>query len=428
MLDIKFIRENADLVKKNLDKRNQPEKKELVDTILKHDKKWRFLKLKADKFRNQRNDLTAQIQKLKTQNKDADSKIKLAKEIPEKIKDTEAEMEELKKEIKSYINRIPNILHENVPKGDSDKDNRPFRFYGKQTKHDFELKPHGEYLEESDLADFDQAAKVAGSGFYYLKGDLALLDIAIQRYGIDFLLKKGFTLISPPITLNKAAISCVINFEDFRDVIYKIEGEDLYIIPTAEHTLVVMYKNKTLKKEDLPIKICALTPCFRKEIGSHGVDTRGLFRVHQFYKVEQVVLSTEEDSYSHLEEMQKISEDFFKSLKIPFRVIEICSGDLGPKMSKQYDIEAWFPRQNDYKEVTSAGNTTTYQAASLGAKYIDGEEKKYIHMLNNTMVATSRTIVAIIENFQKKDGTITIPKPLRRYMNGKRKIMGVKNA
>lgn len=336
-------------------------------------------------------------------------------------------MQELKSEIDSYLKRIPNILHDKVPKGENEKDNVPFKFWGKPEKKQTELKPHGEFLEENNLAEFDTATKISGSGFYYLKGDLALLDMALQRYGIEFLLNKGFTLISPPIVLNKDAISCAINFDDFSNVIYKIEGEDLYLVPTAEHTLIAMFKNKNIDKKDLPIKICALTPCFRKEIGSHGVDTRGMFRVHQFYKVEQVILCKEEESYKYLEEMQKISEDFFRSLKVPFRVVEICSGDLGPKFAKQYDIEAWFPRQNTYREVTSAGNTTAYQSAALNTKYIDGEEKKYVHMLNNTMVATSRTIVAIIENFQKKDGTIIIPKPLRKYMFGKNKIKGVKN-
>lgn len=426
MLDINSIRENPTLIKETVDKRHQSDKKDWVDLIIKYDKKWRLLKQKADKLRNQRNKLTIEIRQLKSKDKDASEKLQPAKEIPATIKKIEEEMHEIKKEINSYLRKIPNILHESTPKGKDSRDNIPFKFSGKKPKLKFELEPHGLFLEEEGLANFEVGTKVAGAGFYYLIGDLALLDLALQRYGIDFLLKKGFTLISPPILLNKSAISCAINFEDFRDVIYKVDQEDLYLTPTAEHSLVAMFKGKTIQKEDLPIKVCAVTPCFRKEIGSHGVDTRGLFRVHQFYKVEQVVISNQEDSYDHLEKMQKISEEFFRSLGIPFRSVKICAGDLGPKMAKQYDIEAWFPRQNAYQEVTSAGNTTEYQAAALGTKYIDGDEKKYVHMLNNTMVATSRAMVAIIENHQKKDGTIEIPKPLRKYMNGKKKIKGVK--
>jgi seryl-tRNA synthetase len=253
---------------------------------------------------------------------------------------------------------------------------------------------------------------------------LAELDLALQKFGIDFLLKKGFKLIIPPLMLNKKTMGGTIPLQDFKEVVYKIEGEDLYLIGTSENSLVSLHKNKTYDKKDLPIKICAVTPCFRKEIGSRGVDTKGLFRMHQFNKVEQVIISNQEDSYDLLEEMEKITEEFFKKLEIPFRVVEICSGDLGPKQTKQYDIEAWFPRQNQYQEVTSASNTEEYQSISLNIKYQDGEEKKFCHMLNNTMVATSRAMVAIIENFQNKDGTINIPKALRKYIGGKKKIGG----
>ena len=320
--------------------------------------------------------------------------------------------------------QIPNILHSSVPKGSEESDNIPFKFYGEKPKQDFELRAHGEFLEEISLANFEKGRTNAGQGFNYLLGDLAQLDIALQRYGVDFLIKKGFKLVLPPIMLNKKTLSDTLNLGEFEDVIYKVDNEDLYLIGTGEHPLVSLYRGKVFKKEELPIKLCTITPCFRKEIGSHGVDTRGLFRMHQFYKVEQVVITTKEDSYVHLEEMQKISEEFYKKLKIPYRVTEICSGDLGYKQSKQYDIEAWFPRQEAYREITSASNTTEYQSNPLNIMYKNGENKEYVHMLNNTMVATSRTMVAIIENFQKKDGKITIPRPLRKYMEYKRKIGG----
>jgi len=285
--------------------------------------------------------------------------------------------------------------------------------------------PHAEFIEELGFADFEKGRLNSGQGFNYIMGDLARLDLALQNYGVDFLIKKGFKLINPPLLLNKDTLNSTLNFGEFEDVIYKVENEELHLIGTGEHPLVALYKNKIFKKEELPIKICTLTPCFRKEIGSHGVDTKGLFRVHQFYKVEQVIICAEEESYKHLEEMQKISESFYKKLKIPFRVSEICSGDLGYKQTKQYDIEAWFPRQEKYREITSASNTTDYQSIPLNIKYTDGENKKFVHMLNNTMVATSRVLVGIIENFQKKDGKILVPRPLRKYMGYSRKIGGL---
>jgi seryl-tRNA synthetase len=428
MLDIKFIRENPNLIKKNLEKRNQEEKRDWVDKIIDNDSRWRNLKQKSDKLRNKRNILTSEIKELKKKGEDVAPRVKLAKEIPSKIQLIESEMDELYKQNISYQQTLPNILHESTPLGKSEEDNIPFNFYIEEPKKPkFELRSHVDILEKSSLANFEMGRKNSGQGFNYLLGDMAQLDLSIQRYGVDFLIKKGFQLIGTPLMLNKDALYGAVNFEEFRDVIYKVDGEDLYLIGTGEHPLVALFRNKTFNKKDLPIKICTITPCFRKEIGGHGVDSKGIFRMHQFYKVEQVIISNQEDSYSHLEEMQKISEDFFKSMKIPFRVIKICSGDLGPKMSKQYDIEAWFPREQKYKEVTSAGNTTEYQAVKLNTKYVDGEgNKKYVHILNNTMVATSRAMVTILENFQNKDGTVMVPKPLRKYIN-KKKIGGFKN-
>ncbi len=427
MIDIKFLRDNPEIIKNNLKKRYQEEKAERIDTITSNDKRWRNLKQKADKLRNQRNTLTDEIRELKKQGKDIEPRLKLAKSIPGKIEIIESEMQELKQQTDSYLMGLPNILHEAVPEGKTEDQNKPFRFFLEDPKpKDFEIRAHTELLEQSGLANFEAGRVNAGQGFNYLIGDMAKLDLAIQRFGIDFLEKKGFQLIGTPLMLNKETIKGAINFQDFQEVIYKLEGEDLYLIPTGEHPLISLFKNKTFDKKDLPIKVCTLTPCFRKEIGGHGVDSKGIFRMHQFYKVEQVIISNQEDSYKHMEEMEKISEDFFKELKIPFRVIEICAGDLGPKMARQYDIEAWFPREKKYKEVTSAGNTTAYQATKLNIKYIDEENnKKYVHMLNNTMVATSRAMVAIIENFQNNDSTVTIPKPLRKYMNKKKKIGGI---
>jgi len=427
MIDIKFLRDNPEIIKNNLKRRYQEEKIAWIDIIISNDKRYRNLKQKAERLRQQRNTLTDEIREFKQKGQDIAPRLKLAKEIPNKIEIIESEMEEIKLQNDTYLKQLPNILHNSVPEGKTEDQNKPFRFFLEDPKpKDFELRSHVELLELSNLANFEAGRINAGQGFNYLIGDMTKLDLALQRFGTDFLEKKGFQLIGVPLMLNKTSLQGAVNLEDFRDVIYKIEGEDLYLIGTGEHPLVALNKDKTFNEKDLPIKICTITPCFRKEIGGHGVDSKGIFRMHQFYKVEQVIISNQEDSFKYMEEMQRISEDFFKELKIPFRVIEICAGDLGPKMARQYDIEAWFPREKKYKEVTSAGNTTDYQAVKLNIKYIDNEgNKKYVHMLNNTMVATSRAMVTILENFQNSDGTITVPKPLRKYL-GKKKIGGIK--
>ena len=415
MLDINLVREKPELIKKNLEKRNQKEKIVLLNELISLDKKYLEVLKKIEFLRHERNIISEKINSLKKQNKDANLEIKRARELPKEINLLEEENKIKKEKINEYLFNLPNILHEKVPYGKTAEDNKVIKKVGKVSKSKFELLNHVDLAEKLDLADFDQGREVSGHGFNYLKNELAILDLALQRYGVDFLLKNKFKLIVPPMMLRKEALAGAVDLNQFNDTIYKIENHDLYIIGTAEHSLVNLFKNKLLNKKDLPIKICAVTPCFRREIGAHGVDTKGLFRMHQFNKAEQVVFTTKDDSYKILEEMQKITEQFFKSLKIPFRVIEICSGDLGNKFAKQYDIEAWFPRQNTYKEVTSAGTCAEYQARRLNIKYKDKEEKYYCHILNNTMVATSRAMVAILENFQQKNNDIKIPKVLHRY-------------
>lgn len=423
MIDIKLIRENPKLVKDNIKKKFQKEKLPLVGKVRKLDGEWRKLRYKADGLRGQRNKISEEINRAKKQKKDVSVLIKNAKEIPGKIEKIESKTKKLQEEIREIMLKIPNIMHPKVPIGKTDKDNVEIRKWGKPTKLGFEPKNHAELIEAMGYADFDAGRSNSGQGFNYLLGDIAQLDHALQRYGMDFMIKKGFIPVVPPMLLKFETLLGALNgLRDFEDVVYKVDKKDLYLIGTAEHSLVSMLKNKVINKKNLPIKFGALTPCFRKEIGSHGVDTKGLFRMHQFNKVEQVVFTTPENSPKMLEEMQKITEEFFKSLKLPFRVVELCSGDLGDKFTRQYDIEAWFPRQKAYREITSAGNCTDFQARALNIKYNEKGEKKYIHVLNNTMIATSRAMVAIIENFQQKDGSIKIPKVLQKYMNGKKKI------
>ena len=423
MLDINLIRSNPKFIQDNISRRIKYDISK-VDGLLKLDDKWRELKGKSDSLRHERNKLTLEITKLSKEKKDITSLVKKARGIPDEIKNTEEEMDLLRTKINSILFYLPNLLHKSVPNGSDASQNKTLRKVGKISKLKFDLKNHSELVENLGLADFEQGRKVSGQGFNYIQGDLALLDLALQRFGIEFLLKKKFIPVIPPMMLNKETLKGVVDMESFSEVIYKIENEDLHMIGTAEHSLVSMMKDKTIT--DLPLRVCAVTPCFRKEIGAHGVDTKGLFRMHQFNKVEQVVFCKPEDSFKILEDMQSITESFFKKLGIPFRVIEICSGDLGGKFAKQYDIEAWFPRQKAYKEVTSAGNCTDYQARRLNIKYLnDKKERQFVHILNNTMVATSRAMVAILENYQKKDGTIKVPTVLVSYMNG-RKIIGGK--
>ena len=425
MIDLKDLRENPQSYRENIKKRFKSP--EIVDSVLALDSKWRELKFKADRFRGERNKLSEQINQEKKKGKNVSSLIKQAQEKLVLLEKTQREEQETYEKLKKEVNKIPNLMHTSVPLGKDAEQNVVRRKWGKIPKQKFEMMNHAELLEKFNLADFDAGRSNAGQTFNYLIGDMALLDYALQRYGLEFITKKGFIPIVPPMLLNFETLLSVLNgLEDFENVVYKIEKEDLYLIGTAEHPLASLLKNKTLGKKELPIKLCAVTPCFRKEVGAHGLDTKGLFRMHQFNKVEQVVFCAEENSYKLIEEMLKITEDFFKSLKIPFRVIEICSGDLGAKFSKQYDIEAWFPRQGKYAEVTSAGNCTDFQARALNTKYIEGNEKKYVHILNNTMVATSRAMVAILENYQQKDGSVLVPKVLQKYMNGKKVIGGLK--
>ncbi len=424
MLDAKFVMQNPSIVKKDLEKRGDEGKKSWVDEFIEKHQQARALRKEVEELRHSRNLITDEISQLKKQGKDISGKVKEAKGLPSKIREKEEQLDKIDKRTRYILMNIPNILHESVPVGKSAEENAEIRKWGKIRKKKFGLKVHGELIEGLKLADFKRAAKVSGTGFVYVKGALALLDIALQRFAIDFLVKKGFTLVEPPLMMRKEPYEGATDLAAFEDIIYKVDGEDLYLIATSEHPMVAMHKDEILDESELPIKYAGVSPCFRKEIGSHGVDTRGLFRMHQFNKVEQVVLCRPEDSWKIFEEIQKNSEEMMKLLKIPYRVVNICTGDIGSIAAKKYDIEAWFPRENEYKEVTSCSNCTSYQAVRLNIKYKKEDEKEYVHTLNNTGIATSRIMRAIIENYQNEDGSITVPKALVKYMNRMRKIPG----
>lgn len=424
MLDIKFVRENPEAVKKDLEKRNDKEKLEWVADLLNKDSEYRRLLQENQKLRQGRNTITDEINKLRKQGLDFREKVQEAKELPDKIKQSDEKLIELKNKINYYLMRLPNILHDSVPAGKDGNDNVVVREWGEKPKFDFELRPHGELLQDLGMANFEKAAEVAGQGFYYLMGDAARLELALVHFATEFLAKEGFTLVEPPLMLRRKPYEGVTDLKDFETMMYKIDGEDLFLIATSEHPIAALLMNEVLEEKQLPLKLAGYSPCFRKELGSHSIDTKGIFRVHHFNKVEQFIFCKPEDSWKFHEELLKNAEAIYQKLKIPYRVVNICTGDIGIVAAKKYDIEAWFPRENLYREVVSCSNCTSYQATRLNIKYRKGEEKEHIHTLNSTAIATSRTVRAIVENYQQKDGTIKVPTVLQKYMG--KKVIGKK--
>ncbi len=419
MLDIRFVREHAGLVRASLEKRQDPEKIAWLDDLLEKDAEWRKLLQETEQLRNRRNVISREVNKAKKQGGDIALLLEEAKRIPNTIKSNEIRQEELQEQIHGLLLRIPNLLHESVPFGKDDSENVVIKKFGKPRKFDFELKHHGQLAVAVGCADFERAVKVAGTGFFYLKGALALLDLALQRFAVDSLMKKGFILVQAPHMLKREAYEGVAPLDDFEQVMYKIDGSDSYLIATSEHPLVSMYHNDILDEGELPIKFAGVSPCYRREIGKHGLDERGFFRVHQFNKVEQIVFCKPEDSWKFFEEIRRNSEELMEKLELPYETTNICTGDIGIIAAKKYDINGWSPREKKFFELMSCSNCTSYQAVRANIKYRkkDGS-KEYVHTLNNTAIATTRMLRCIIENYQTKDGTIIVPKALHPYMNG----------
>ncbi len=420
VLDIKFVRNNPDTIRADLTKRKDYERLSWVDPLLDADRQVRELKVEIDALRQRRNTISREINAERKAGGDPSALMAEAKALPEKIKALDLVKDEKEQQVRYYLMRLPNILDESVPVGDSDDDNVEIRQVGEKRTFSFPLKNHGQLAVENGWADFERAARVSGSGFSYLKGSLVLLDMALQRYAIDLLVKKGFTPVIPPYMMNRASYEGVTDLADFEEVMYKIEDSESYLIATSEHPLCAMYQDEIFEERDLPIKFSGLSPCFRREIGSHGIDTKGLFRVHQFHKVEQFIFCKPEDSPAFHEELLANAEELYRNLGLPYHVVLICTGDIGTVAAKKYDIEVWMPREEAYREVVSCSNCTSYQAVRLGMRMrdpADFESKYYIHTLNSTEVATSRTIRAILENYQLEDGSVEIPAVLRPYMN-----------
>jgi len=418
MLDIQLIRETPELVKKNLKKRSQLHKVAWVDQIKKEDEEWRELKGHVDQLRARRNNLSQDINEAKKAGKDIKKIIADARKIPEEIAKKEKRVDELRHSIDALMMQLPNMLDDSVPEGKTADDNVVLKKWGTVKAPKFPLKTHTELCEALDIADFERSAKIAGRGFYFLKNELVLLEQALIRFVLDHLQKKGFALTSVPLMMRREAYAGVSDLAAFQDALYKIDGEDLHLIATSEHPLTAQFMNEIIDEEKLPIVRAAVSACFRKEAGAHGVDEKGLFRVHQFNKVEQVVICKPEDSKKWHEQMLKNAEDVFKALKLPYRVVVLCSGDIGAVASKTYDIEVWMPRTQQYREAVSCSTIKDFQARRLMIRYRTKEGTRLVHTLNSTAVATTRAMVAILENYQQKDGSVKIPKVLWKYMNG----------
>ena len=425
MLDIKLIRENPVLVRTNLEKRGNPQVLQWLDDLVRHDEEWRRLLTQVNDLRHRRRVVTEEIASLKKEGKNTAQKMKEAKDVTEQIEKLEKEAEDHKEKANSLLYRLPNLLHESVPVGKDESANEVVRVVGRPPRFDFPVKNHLEIAQNLDLVDAERAGKVAGHGFYYLKGALALMDLAILLYAVDFLTKRGYRLIEPPSMLRHKAYLGATDMEFFEEQLYKIEGEELYMIATAEHPLAAYFMDEVIEQKDLPAKLIGFSTNFRREVGAHGKYTKGLFRMHQFNKVEQFIYCLPQDSWKHHEELQKNAEDLYETLGLHFRTTNVCTADIGNLAAKRYDIEVWMA-DGVFREAGSNSNCTDYQARGLNVRY---REKKgmapagFVHTLNNTALATSRTMIAILEQFQQADGSVIVPETLRPFMNGMRKIV-----
>jgi len=417
MLDIKMIRENPESIRKMLKDRDVQFD---LDLLLELDKKRREMIISTDNLRKKKNEMSIKISETKKMGNDATPIIQEMQVVSKELTNLEEVQNKTESEYSKLALTIPNVLHESVPCGD-DSANKEIRKWGAVPQFDFEVKDHIDISESLNLLELERAAKTAGARFYYLKGDLVMLNQALIQFGLDFLSEKGYTMFQPPYMINRKSMEGAVILDDFEDVIYKVEDQDLYLIGTSEHAMVSMYSDEILDGNSLPARCAAISPCFRKEAGAHGKDQKGIFRVHQFEKIEQFAFSKPEDSWKEHENMIAITEEFFQKLEIPHRVVLLSSGDMGKISAKTYDLEVWMASQNAYREAVSCSNCLDYQSRRLKIRFRDktNEDTQYIHTLNSTLVATERTMVAIMENFQTKDGHVNIPNVLQKYMGKK---------
>ena len=425
MIDINLIRTDREIVKENIKKKFQNKKLPLVDEVYELDILYRKTKTEADELRSKLNTMSKEIGTL-MRDKKIDAANKIKEEIvsfKEQIPELEKKEEELELKIKEDMMAIPNIIASDVPIGEDDSKNVEEKRFGEPLIPDYEIPYHSDIMESFSGLDKDAAGRVSGNGFYYLMGDIARLHSAVLAYARDFMIDKGFTYCIPPFMIHGDAVNGVMSFEEKENMMYKIEGEDLYLIGTSEHSMIAKFKDQLLKESDLPITMTSYSPCFRKEVGAHGIEERGVYRIHQFEKQEMVVVCKPEDSETWYDKMWNYSVELFRSLDIPVRKLICCSGDLADLKYRSCDIEAWSPRQKKYFEVCSCSNLTDAQARRLGIRYKkDNGEKEFAHTLNNTVIAPPRMLIAFLENNYNADGSVNIPVVLRPYMGGKEKI------
>lgn len=415
MLDPKILRETPDKIRQMLKDRAVDF---ALDDLIKLDKERRELIIKTDDLRKKKNDIALEIAQKKKAGQDTADLIEQMRHVSETLSGLDAIQTKTESDYTKLVLTLPNLIHESVPIGKDETANKELRKWGKIPQFDFKVKDHIDISQNLDLIDLERAAKVAGARFYYLKNDLVKLNQALIHYALDFLSEKNYTPIQTPYMINRRSMEGAIIANDFEDVIYKIEDDDLYLIGTSEHAVASMHSDEILEGKSLPIRYAGVSPCFRKEAGAHGRDQKGIFRVHQFEKVEQFVFSRPEESWKEHERMLSVVEEFYQKIEIPHRIMVLSSGDLGKISAKTYDLEAWMAGQNSYREIVSCSNCLDFQARRLKIRFRDrtNDQPQYLHTLNSTLVATSRTLVAILENFQTKDGHVTVPKILQKYV------------
>jgi len=421
MLDPKLIKEKPQIIRDMLKDRAVDFD---LETLIESDQKRRELIIKTDELRKKKNQVGIEISQKKKAGENTTQILNEMLQVSDSLTKLESEQETVEKIYSKLALTIPNLVHESVPVGTDESANKETKKWGEIPNFDFKINDHIDISENLDLVDLERAAKVAGARFYYLKNDLVRLNQSLIHYGLDFLAKKEYSLIQPPYMINRESMEGAVIADDFEEVIYKIEDEDLYMIGTSEHAMAAMRAKEILEGKDLPLRYAGVSPCFRKEAGAHGRDQKGIFRVHQFDKIEQFVFSRPEDSWKEHENMLVVAEEFYQSLEIPYKVMLLSSGDMGKVSAKTYDIEAWMAGQNAYREVVSCSNCLEYQARRLKIRFRDktNEDTQYVHTLNSTLIATTRVLVSIMENFQTKDGHIRIPSVLQRYMGNQKEI------
>ena len=421
MLDPKIIKEKPEVIKDMLKARSvEFDLEGLIDS----DQKRREFITKTDELRKKKNQVALNISEKKKKGEDISSILAEMKSVSEELSKLEVDQNNIEKKYLKLATSIPNLIHESVPIGEDDESNKEIKKWGNIPEFDFKIKDHIDISEDLDLVDLERAAKVAGARFYYLKNDLVRLNQALINFGLDFLREKGYSVVQPPYMINRESMEGAVIAEDFEEVIYKIDNQDLYMIGTSEHAMAAMHSKEIIEGKDIPKKYAGISPCFRKEAGAHGRDQKGIFRVHQFDKIEQFVFSKPEDSWKEHEKLLSIAEEFYQKLEIPYRVMLLSTGDTGNISAKTYDIEAWMAGQNAYREIVSCSNCLEYQARRLKIRFRDktNEDTQYVHTLNSTLIATTRVLVAIMENFQTKDGHIRIPEVLQGYMGNQKEI------